>query len=486
MTVFDSPAGLADALALGRLDAHAQGALRARGELGALDLTDAAILRARHFDPVLGALSHTAFDAARQHARALDAAGVDTATPLAGVPWLPKDSLRVPGMPTRGGSRSRTGTLATADEASPFVRRFEAAGLVAIGKSAMPEFGLMGSTEPLLGPVTANPWALTHSPGGSSGGAGAALAAGIVPLAHGSDGAGSIRIPASACGVVGLKPGRGACVPVRGRHAIEDLIVADSLMSRTVRDTAWAFAAAHPESPVAVTGPDARRLRIGLVVDALPGLAPDPEVAAALDATARLCQSLGHHVEPVAWPLPGEAVWAALYTLWSRLGADAVELAVAQGGAAFAERALEPWTRGLAHWHDTHCGVPELEQAWATVAALPAAFADFHARHDVLLCPTLRTPPPTLGTLAPDRDFDALMPAMFEWISYTPLQNLAGTPAISLPLAHGRDGLPIGLQFAADRGREAMLLALAFELETAAPWCDRWPPVSVAATQDTR
>ncbi len=484
MTTFDTPAGHADALALGRLDAHDQAALRQRGDLSALDLTEAAIVRAQHFDPVLHALSHQAFDSARAQARALDAAGLDAATPLAGVPWLPKDSLRVAGMPTRGGSRSRSGEPAL--DTSPFVQRFDAAGLVALGKSAMPEFGLMGSTEPLLGPVTRNPWALTHSPGGSSGGAGAALAAGIVPLAHGSDGAGSIRIPASACGVVGLKPGRGTCVPVRGRHAIEDLIVADSLMSRSVRDTAWAFAAAHPDRPAPVIGADARRLRIGLVVDALPGMAPDPEVAAALDATARLCESLGHHVEPVAWPLAGEAVWAALHTLWSRLGVDAVELATAQGGAAFAERALEPWTRGLAHWHETHCGVAELEQAWATMAALPAAFADFHTRYDVLLCPTLRTPPPTLGTLAPDRDFAALMPAMFNWISYTPLQNLAGTPAISLPLAHSRDGLPIGLQFAADRGQEATLLALAFELETTAPWCDRWPPTSVLATQDTR
>ncbi|MCD9027762.1 hypothetical protein LDO26_06040 [Luteimonas sp. BDR2-5] len=483
MTLFDSPAGRADALALGRLDAHAQAALRRRGELGALDLTEAAIVRAQLLDPALGALSHRAFDSARRRARALDAAGPDAATPLAGVPWLAKDSLRVPGMPTRGGSRSRSSEPAT--DAPPFVRRFDAAGLVAIGKSTMPEFGLMGSTEPLLGPVTRNPWSLAHSPGGSSGGAGAALAAGIVPLAHGSDGAGSIRIPASACGVVGLKPGRGACVAVRGRHAIEDLIVADSLMSRSVRDTAWAFAAAHPDAPAPVAAADPRRLRIGVIADALPGLAPDPEVAAALDAAARLCEALGHRVEPAAWPLPGAAVWAALHTLWSRLGVDAVELAAAQGGMAFAERALEPWTLGLARWHEAHCGVPELEQAWATVAALPAAFAGFHARHDVLLCPTLRTPPPTLGTLAPDRDFETLLPAMFDWISYTPLQNLAGTPAISLPLAHGRDGLPIGLQFAADRGREALLLALAFELEAAAPWHDRWPPASVAATEDT-
>ncbi len=472
MTLDDFP--LTHALQLGRLDALDQHALVRRGELSPAELAAAGIVRARHLDPALGALSHADFDAALMRA-----AQVDRNAPMAGVPWLPKDSLRYPGMPTRGGSRSRSGVAAT--DASPFVQRFDAAGLVAIGKSCMPEFGLMGSTEPLLGPVTRNPWAPAHSPGGSSGGAGAALAAGIVPLAHGSDGAGSIRIPASACGVVGLKPGRGTTVAVRGRHAIEDLIVADSLMSRSVRDTAWAFAAAHPLGGLdldAVARPPAR-LRIGVVSGALPGLASDPAVAAVLADVVELCTSLGHQVQATDYPLPGEAVWQALYTLWSRLGQDAVELAVAQGGEDFAALALEPWTHGLARYHRTHCDVAALEQAYAVLAALPGAFNRFHQRFDVLLTPTLRTPPPLLGELAPDRDFDALMPAMFEWISYTPLQNLAGTPAISLPLGQA-GALPIGVQFAADRGQEPLLLQLAAELEQAAPWRDRWPMVSVA------
>jgi len=165
------------------------------------------------------------------------------------------------------------------------------------------------------------------------------------------------------------------------------------------------------------------------------------------------------------------------------LGLDAVELAVAQGGDDFAAHALEPWTHGLARFHRQHCGVPELEQAYAVLAALPAAFNQFHQHYDVLLTPTVRTLPPPLGALAPDRDFDSLLPAMFEWISYTPLQNLAGTPAISLPLGQ-RDGLPVGMQFAADRGQEPLLLQLAAELEQAAPWRDRWPAVSVASALD--
>ncbi|WMJ70613.1 amidase family protein [Stenotrophomonas sp. 24(2023)] len=466
---------LAQALQLGCLDAHDQYALVRRGEVSPRELTAAAIVRARHLDPALGALSHVDFDAA------LDRAGrIERSAPMAGVAWLPKDSLRYPGMPTRGGSRSRTSLPAL--EAPPFAQRFDRAGLVAIGKSAMPEFGLMGSTEPLLGPVTRNPWQPTHSPGGSSGGAGAALAAGIVPLAHGSDGAGSIRIPASACGVVGLKPGRGTTVAVRGRHAIEDLIVADSLMSRSVRDTAWAFAAAHPQPTLPVDallrppGP----LRVGIISTSLAGLEPHPAVAAVLDRVATLCVSLGHAVEKTSYPLPADGIWQALHTLWSRLGQDAVELATAQGGDEFATLSLEPWTHGLAQYHRARCGVAELEQAYRIVAELPAAFAAFHQRFDVLLTPTVRTPPPLLGELAPDRDFDSVLPAMFQWISYTPLQNLAGTPAISLPLGQA-DGLPVGVQFAADRGQEAMLLQLAAQIEQAVPWHDHWPRISVAA-----
>lgn len=476
MTLGDFP--LAQALQLGHLDAHDQHALVRAGELSPRELVAAALMRVRHLDPVLGALSHVDADAALEHA-----SRVRRDAPMAGVAWLPKDSLRYPGMPTRGGSRSRSAVPAL--DALPFAQRFDAAGLVAIGKSAMPEFGLMGSTEPLLGPVTRNPWNPAYSPGGSSGGAGAALAAGIVPLAHGSDGAGSIRIPASACGVVGLKPGRGGTVMVRGRHAIEDLIVADSLMSRSVRDTAWAFSAAHSRAGLDPRGwlQPPRRLRIGVISESLPGLAPDPAVAAVLEQTVQLCTALGHAVEATTYPLPGREVWQALYTLWSRLGLDAVELAVAQGGDDFAAHALEPWTHGLARFHRQHCGVPELEQAYAVLAALPAAFNQFHQHYDVLLTPTVRTLPPPLGELAPDRDFDSLLPAMFEWISYTPLQNLAGTPAISLPVGH-RDGLPVGMQFAADRGQEPLLLQLAAELEQAAPWRDRWPAVSVASALD--
>ena len=468
--------GLQDALALGRLDARDQAALRQSGEISAAELVEAAILRAQHLDDALGSISHRAFDLARQRAQEIDA-HKDDGRSHAGVPYLVKDSLDYPGMPTHAGSRSRGDALA--NKAFPFVQRLDGAGLVPIGKSTMPEFGLMPSTEPLRGPVTRNPWSPLHSPGGSSGGAGAAIAAGIVPLAHGSDGAGSIRMPAACCGVVGLKPGRGGVVRVRSRHVLEDLMVGDSLMSRSVRDTAWAFANAHPQRKDPVTGPAARRLRIAVVEQNLVGNAPHPEVAAALSRSAELCASLGHRVETRPWPVDGAEVTRALYTLWSHLAADCEDRAASASQTS--QSALEPWTLGLARWNRENCGVDELEQAYAQLAHLPAAFNAFHQNFDVILSPVLRAPPLPIGELAPDREFGELMPALFDWMSYTPLQNLAGTPGLSLPLSSTAEGLPVGTQFVADRGQEELLLALAFELEAAASWRDRWPPHSVAS-----
>ena len=476
MSIATGAIALQDALALGRLDAHDQAALRRSGEVSAAELVEAAILRAQQLDGALGSVCHSAFELARRSAQAIDA-GDDTRS-HAGVPYLVKDSLSYPGMPTHAGSRSRDDTLA--NEAFPFVQRLDGAGLVPIGKSTMPEFGLMPSTEPLRGPVTRNPWSLAHSPGGSSGGAAAAIAAGIVPLAHGSDGAGSIRMPAACCGVVGLKPGRGGVVRVRSRHVLEDLMVGDSLMSRSVRDTAWAFAMAHPQAGAPVDGPSARRLRIAVVQENLAGQSPHPQVSAALTRGAELCASLGHDVQARPWPVDGAAVTRALYTLWSHLAADCVDQEKSASGSRRLVSSLEPWTLELARWNRERCGIEALEQAYAQLTQLPLAFNAFHRQYDVILSPVLRAPPVLLGELAPDRDFAELMPALFDWMSYTPLQNLAGTPGISLPLFSTAEGLPVGTQFVADRGQEQTLLQLAFELEAAAPWYDRWPPHSVA------
>ncbi|MCD9030458.1 hypothetical protein LDO32_01750 [Luteimonas sp. Y-2-2-4F] len=466
-----------DAFRIGLLDAHDQAALVRSGEIDAAGLAEAAILRIEALDPPLQALSHRAFALARREAAAVDRAA--TRAPMAGVPWLPKDSLDYPGMPTLAGSRSRSGTLAA--HGYPYVQRLAAQGLVAVGKSAMPEFGLLASTEPLQGPVTRNPWSPAHSPGGSSGGAAAAVAAGLVPVAQGSDGGGSIRLPSSCCGVVGLKPGRDSTVRVRGRHLVEDLLVADGLHARSVRDVAWGFAATHLQPGRAmVRGPSARRLRIAVIEHGLRGAPPHPEVRDAVARTAALCETLGHRVERARWPLDGDAFLTAFEDLWSHLAADAVDAATALIGGRRLEDALEPWTLGLG---ERARGLPTraLEAAYAQIAGLPGQLSAFHATHDVVLTPVVSAPPPPLGTFAPDVPLEALMQTMFAWIDYTPLQNMAGTPAISLPLAMSGGGLPIGSMFAADRGQEDTLLALAYELEAAAPWAGRWPAHSVAA-----
>ena len=469
---------LADACALGRLDAHDQARLVRDGELPPHALAEAALLRIEALDPALRSLSHFDPDAVRAGYATSPAGGA-----MAGVPWLAKDSLDTPGMPTRAGSRSRTGRLI--EHGYPYVQRLQAAGLVAVGKSSMPEFGLLASTEPLAGPVTRNPWALTHSPGGSSGGAGAAVAAGLVPLAQGSDGGGSIRLPASCCGVVGLKPGRESTVRVRARHAVEDLLVADSLMSRSGRDTAWGFATAHVDPNRAmVTGASARRLRVAVIPHGLRGQAPHPEVADAIERTAALCASLGHAVEAADWPLDGNDFLGAFEDLWSHLAADCVDATGALIGGARLQDALEPWTLGLGARAE-RLPTSALERAYRHLAQLPAQLADFFTRCDVVLSPVVSAPAPPLGTYGPSVPTEQLMARMFDWVAYSPLQNMAGTPAISLPLFESRDGLPIGSMFAADRGQEDTLLALAYELEAALPWAARWPRHGVASPSGT-
>jgi amidase len=470
----------ADAFRIGHLDAHDQAMLVRSGEIDASGLVEAAIMRIEALDPQLQALSHRAFALARREAAAVDRAhNSGGRTGMAGVPWLPKDSLDYPGMPTRSCSRSRSGVLA--ERGYPYVQRLMAQGLVAVGKTAMPEFGLLASTEPLHGPVTRNPWSLSHSPGGSSGGAAAAVSAGLVPLAHGSDGGGSIRLPSSCCGVVGLKPGRDSTVRARARHLVEDLLVADCLHSRSVRDVAWAFAETHPQAERAVVrNPSPRRLRVAVIERGLRGAAPHPDVGRAVAGAADLCAALGHRVERAAWPLDGESFLTAFEDLWSHLAADCVDAARASIGARRLEDALEPWTLELGA---RASGLPTqaLEAAYRQIARLPQQLSEFFVHHDIVLSAVVSAPPPLLGTFAPVIPMQTLLTTMFEWIDYTPLQNMAGTPAISLPLSCSSDGLPIGCMFAADRGQEDTLLALAHELESAAPWGDRWPAHSVAS-----
>ncbi len=460
----------ADAFAIGKLDAHGQAALVSSGEIPPEALVEAAIIRIDALDPLLNAITFR--DDAAARARAVEASG-----PMAGVPWLLKDGLDYRGMPSRSGSRSKRDAVPGTIEFA-FTKGFDEAGLVPIGKTNAPEFGLLPTTEPVLYGAARNPWALDRSPGGSSGGAAVAVASGMVPVAHAADGGGSIRIPASCCGLVGLKPGRGGNLRAREHHVIEDFIACDVLLSRSVRDVAWA-AAVGAGRPRQANAPVQRRLRVAVIAENLDGNAPSEPVGHVLRRAADLCTTLGHNVEVAVLPTDGPAMAGAFQTLWGYLARDAVNQTAAFLGNVGARDVLEPWTLDLAHDAGLLMAT-DLDRAYANIAAGTAAFARFFEDFDVVLSPVLRHPALKIGELAPTRSFDDIWTLMFDYVSYTPLQNLTGLPAISLPLFEDADGVPIGSMFTAARGGEDLLLELAFELEAAAPWSGRWPQHSVA------
>jgi amidase len=267
---------------------------------------------------------------------------------------------------------------------------------------------------------------------------------------------------------------------VRARHAIEDLLVADSLHSRSVRDVAWGFAAAHIDSQrQAVTSPSSRRLRIAVIEHGLRGTAPHTDVARAVASTADLCARLGHKIERTTWPFDGHAFLDSFEDVWSHLAADCVDATRTLLGGGRMEDAVEPWTIGLG-WRAEQLPMSALERAYQQIARLPVQLNDFFSRFDVVLSAVVSAPPPLLGAYGPTVPTEELRTSMFDWVAYTPLQNMAGTPAISLPLFQSSEGLPIGSMFAADRAQEDVLLALAFELEAALPWAERWPKHSAA------
>ena len=467
---------LHDALTVGRLDAHGQAALVARGELSRRELIEAAIRRIEALDPKVNAVCHRAFESALDRATEPSAPGVSA---LAGVPYLLKDSLPYPGMPAFAGSRSRTDAPLTAGY--PLARRFDEAGLIPVGKSTMAELGLLVSNETLRFGATNNPWDLARSPGGSSGGAAAAVAAGLTPLAHGSDAAGSIRVPAAACGVVGLKASRGANLRARATHWLDDLLCADGLIARSVRDAAWAFALADPLGRPMVASPDPRRLRIGLMLKSPDGLYPERDVAEAIAKVGQLCGTLGHEIEPVVPRAEGGRLLTSLLeTLWPFLGTEGVEDCRTHCPDRPIEELLEPWTIGLAE-HNARVTAAEREQAVADLTAAAEIDAARFEAFDVILSPTTARPSALTGELAPTLPFRALMDAFRAFAPYTPLQNMAGSPAITLPLVPTPDGLPVGAMFAARKGDDLTLLKLAYELEAAQPWADRWPAIVTAA-----
>jgi amidase len=438
-----------------------------------LELVDAAIARIEAANPKLNAVVWDMFEHARTRAK-----GDLPASPLSGVPYLIKDLNNVAGERTTRGSRFSADTPAIANDLMP--QKAIDAGLVIVGKTNTPEFGLLPTTESLrLGPCH-NPWNLDCSPGGSSGGAAAAVAAGLVPAAHASDGGGSIRMPSSCCGVFGLKPSR-----LRMNLGLENTvmggIVTENCVSRTVRDNAMLFSLTEDTGDFArfkpigfLAGPAKPRLRIAFGTTSCNGVEPHPDVKAAVEASAKLCESLGHTIVPAQNPVNGQALYEAFLVVWSSLPAKLVQLAKAKNLKP--EDLFEPWTLALA---DYAMKLPSNAMGKALMAfmGIEAQVDAFMSNYDVWLTPVLALPPVRLGELAPTLDFQTLSERRLHYSVYTQLHNVAGTPAMSLPLGMSQDGLPIGSQFAATKGHEELLYALAYELEAAQPWATRTPKV---------
>jgi amidase len=445
-------------------------------EMSAVELMDATIRKAESLQGRLGFLVNSDFDRAMDKARAGGQSG-----PFAGVPFLVKDLDDAIGMPTRSGSRW-TLNHPPAKSQDVYVDSFERAGLIFFGKSASPEYGFLPTTEPIGYMPTRNPWNTGHSSGGSSGGAAVAVAAGILPIAHASDGGGSIRIPAANCGLFGLKPSRGRMIePVPGTRATD--ISVNHAVSRSVRDSAALFAATERPSgglePVGlVTGPGRKRLKVGVFYRSGSGRQPDAEVRTSIEGTAKLLADLGHQIEPTDWPVDSIQFGQDFLTLWA---AGAAEL-VASVGKAIGRQPdttlLEPFTLGMAQ---LVASLPPgaIGETIGRLEATAKAYDDWLRRFDVVLSPVLAKPPVPLGYVSGDVSFAELSERLTDYVGYTPLHNVAGAPAMSVPLSWSESGLPIGSQISARIGQERTLFELAYELEAARPWAGRRPPVSI-------
>jgi amidase len=452
----------------------------AAGEVSPGEVVRAAIARAEAWEPHLHAIATPTFEAALRDA---DEAA---AGPFRGVPSFVKDLDDVAGVPTGMGSRAYRGYVPRST--APSVAQFLGAGFVSLGKSTTPEFGLTCTTEPERGPATRNPRHLGHSAGGSSGGAAALVAAGVVPIAYASDGGGSIRIPAACCGLVGLKPSRRRLVEMARVSKMPVKIATYGVVTRTVRDTAAFYAAMDATSPASylppighVAGPGARRLRVGLYSDAPLGSPVDPAVRDAVARAGRLLAGEGHHVDLVT-PFP-ERLMRQLerdfFNYWALLSAGASHQARASLRGRFSPDQLEPWTRGLAAHFRRH--LLALPLAVWRLRRFERAYAALFDRIDVLVCPTTAAPAPPIGYLSPALPFTTTSERVRAFAPFTPVQNVSGAPAISLPLGATDDGLPIGVQLSARVGAERTLLELAYALEAAAPWPGAAPLPGVSA-----
>jgi amidase/6-aminohexanoate-cyclic-dimer hydrolase len=451
-------------------------------QVSAGELLDEAIARTARVDPEINAVVVKHYDAAKEQ---IDKGLVDG--PFTGVPFLLKDLELLEGTRTTFGASVYKDNIA--DHSGTLARRFLDAGVAIFGKTSSPEFGLMPTTESRLFGPTRNPWNLAHSSGGSSGGAAAAVAARILPVAHASDGGGSIRIPAAASGVFGLKPTRARAPLGPDRGEGWGGFSCGHVVSISVRDSAAMLDAIHgpePSSPYVAPPPerpfleevsrDPGRLRIAFTDKSPYGDAIDPEIAAATREIAALLASLGHHVEERAPALAADPA-AVMSTIVAANTALSVRQAEQRFGRAMTSDDFEVLTLASAH-NAQKASATDYVAAQLGAFQISRALATFFESWDVLLCPTLCSPPLRIGELnTMSEDLSHIAPILRRYMPATAMFNMSGQPAMSVPLAWNAAGLPLGMMFSARFGDEATLFRLAAQLEQARPWKGKLPPV---------
>jgi amidase len=470
------------------LDATAQAELVRSGDASPLELVDDAIARVEKLNPELNAVIHPRFDKARAEAR-----GTLPGGPFRGVPLVLKDLMAgIVGDPQHEGMKFLRDAAYVADHTDALAQRYLDAGFVCIGRTNTPELGIVPTTEPEAYGAARNPWDPSRTTGGSSGGSAAAVASGMVAVGHANDGGGSIRIPASCCGLVGLKPSRGRTSLLPDFSVVDDLLIAELCVTRTVRDTAGVLDAVQGgatgdtvRAPAPARayrdeiGADPGKLRIGLLThNPLETGEIHPDCVAAARETAQLLESLGHTVEetfPAA--LVDPALVGHFTTLWASTLVYNLRYWEKKVGREITAGDVEPLTWTLAEMGRS-IAAPDFIEAQHAALELGRAVEEWYASgYDLLLTPTLGEPPVELGTFTtPDEPLLGFIRAA-TFVPYTPLANMTGEPAISLPMHWNGDNLPIGAQLMAAYGREDVLLRVAAQLEQAQPWIDRIPLV---------
>jgi amidase len=467
------------------LDATAQAELVATGKVSPVEMVNAAIERVERYDGALNALTYRWFEAARE----LASSSQLPEGPFRGVPYLLKDLYAAEaGKPLSNGSKAYKSADYVSSEDTTLVSRYKASGLISIGRSNSPEFGSVPVTEPEAWGPTRNPWDLSRTPGGSSGGSAAAVAAGIVPIAHASDGGGSIRIPASCCALVGLKvsQGRISMGPTRD----ESNLGVEHCVSRSVRDSARLLDATHgpgigdviiaptPRRPfIDEVGADPGRLRIGFLDFNPRGGDVHADCVDGVHKTAKLLESLGHHVEPGFPEIFSDNDFGRAFSmLWSTNMGTAIRRFSEALGREMTPNDIEAMNWAQAEFAKGVNGV-DFSLAQASSIQFRRAIQSWWTKGwDLLLTPTLSAPPLPVGSMPnnPERPMTPLMTAG-AWVAFTSQFNISGQPAISLPLHRTAEGLPVGMQLAAAYGREDVLIRVASQLEQAAPWAHLTP-----------